>query len=82
VGAARCKGTHPSDNQQLLVKAGILGEDKVLAPPPHAERGRNAHASSPQPPAAQAVPNPPEDVVMQDAEVEPNDDLPPFVSRR
>jgi hypothetical protein len=34
-------------------KAGVLGEDKVPAPPPRAEWRRNAHAGNPQPPAAQ-----------------------------
>jgi hypothetical protein len=57
-------------------KAGILGEDMVPAPPPRAQRRRNARAGSPQPPAAQAVLNPPEDVWMQDDEVEADDEPP------
>jgi hypothetical protein len=48
-------------------KAGILGEDKVPAPPPRAKRSCNARAGNPQPPAAQVVSNPPDDVVMLDA---------------
>jgi hypothetical protein len=57
-------------------KAGILGEDKVPAPPPRAERRRNAHAGNPQPPAAQVVSNPPEDVLMLNAEGEADDEAP------
>jgi hypothetical protein len=82
VGAARYEGTHPSDNQQLLVEGWHLGEDKVPAPPPCAERRRNARAGSQHPPAAQAVLDPTEDVVMQDAEVEPDDEPPAFCFER